>query len=477
MAAHKPILLKNLSLSFPHKTCFEGFSAAIPCGSKIAIMGNNGTGKTTLLKFIAGIAVPVDGDIIMPVGAGLSYVPQVIAQYDNLSGGQRFNKALSAAIAANPDILLLDEPTNHLDISNRKSLMGMLARFQGTLIVVSHDPELLRLVDTIWHIENGRINIFSGNYDDYKREISLKRNSLEARLNNLEKEKKAMHDKLMKEQQRAANSRKQGQAAAAKGKWSPIIAGGMKRKAQQTAGRKTSDISDRKEDINSQIKELGLTEQITPSFNLSAAPDNQTILFIMDGKAGYGDKEVLRNIDLSLSGNEKIAIIGDNASGKSTLFKAILDKSHRFAGTWDTPDFDDIGYLDQHYNNIRTTDTALSVIGKLAPSWNHADIRKHLNDFLLRKNEEVNTPAAMLSGGERARLSLAAIACKVPKLLLLDEITNNIDLPTRENVEQILTHYPGAMIVISHDMEFIKTIGIQNIWLAENGLLKKYQPF
>lgn len=472
MAAHKPILLKNLSLSFPHKTCFEGFSAVIPSGSKIAIIGNNGTGKTSLLKALRNLPSPVEGDIEIPRDATVSYVPQVIEDYANLSGGERFNKALSAAIAANPDILLLDEPTNHLDISNRKSLMGMLARFHNTLIVVSHDPELLRQINTIWHIDNGAIHIFSGNYDDYKEQLRLKLSSLEGLLGNLEKEKKAMHKKLMQEQQRAANSRKQGQAAAAKGKWSPIIAGGMKRKAQQTAGRKTSGIFDRKEDINSQIKELGLTEQITPSFNLSAAPDNQTVLFIMDGKAGYGDKEILHNINLSLLGDEKIAIIGDNASGKSTLFKAILDAKYRLSGQWQTPPECDIGILDQHYGNIVGKNTPLDIIGKLVPAWSHADIRKHLNNFLFRKNEEVTAPADTLSGGERARLSLAAIACKVPKLLLLDEITNNIDLQTREHILQILTHYPGAFILISHDIEFIKAIGIQNVYTIDKGLVE-----
>lgn len=473
MAAHKPIYLKNLSLSFPHKTCFEGFSAVVPYGAKIAIIGNNGTGKTTLLKTIAGIATPVDGQAETPAGATISYVPQVIAQYDNLSGGERFNKALSAALAQNPDILLLDEPTNHLDISNRKSLMGMLARFTNTLIVVSHDTELLKQINTIWHIDNGAINVFSGNYDDYKAQLQLQLSSLEGILGNLEKEKKAMHKKLMQEQQRAAKSRQHGQDAAAKGKWSPIIAGGMKRKAQQTAGRKTSDIHDRKEDINSQIKGLGLTEQITPSFNIASKAEGGTVLFIMDGSAGHGEKEILRGINLSISGNQKVAITGDNGSGKSTLFKAILNAGNRLGGEWQTPLAHDIGILDQHYNNIPADATALTIIGQLVPAWTHAEIRKHLNDFLFRKNEEVTAPVATLSGGERARLSLAAIACKVPKLLLLDEITNNIDLQTKEHIQQILTHYPGAFLLISHDIEFVKSINTQSVYKISEGYIRE----
>ena len=141
---HKPIQIKNLQLSFPHKTCFDDFSVQVPYGSRIAIIGRNGCGKTTLLKILLGMVEPTSGDIGCADDAVFGFVPQIIEDFDALSGGQRLNTAVTQALNLEPNILLLDEPTNHLDRYNRKSLMRMLQSYPGTLIVVSHDTELLR---------------------------------------------------------------------------------------------------------------------------------------------------------------------------------------------------------------------------------------------------------------------------------------------------------------------------------------------
>ena len=145
----------------------------------------------------------------------------------------------------------------------------------------------------------------------------------------------------------------------------------------------------------------------------------------------------------------------------STIFKAILSDSKVIcSGNWYVTK--DIGYLDQHYNNLDLEKSVLENIASLAPHWNLQEIRRHLNDFLFMKNEEVNVLAKNLSGGEKVRLSLAMIAAKTPKLLLLDEITNNLDLETRQHVIEILKEYPGSLVVISHDEDFLKEIGIKD---------------
>lgn len=472
MAFKTLITLDNLSLILPHKNCFENFSATVPYGAKIAVTGNNGTGKSTLLKALNGQETFTEGAINTHTSA-IAFVPQTIEDYQNLSGGERFNKALGLALAQNPDILLLDEPTNHLDISNKKSLLAMLQRFRGALIVVTHDRELLRRADTIWHIHDGKITVFNGNYDDYAADISIQKSALESRLNNLEKNKKAMHKKLMKEQDRAAKSKKHGEAAKNSGKWAPIIAGAMQRKAQQTAGGKKRDIFTKKEDINEQIKSLGVTQHITPSFTLSGQSGSGAPLFIMEGSAGYGAKLILRDINITVNCAEKVAIIGNNACGKSTLFKAILGQAARLGGTWNAPNPAYIGFLDQHYDNLPRSATPAQIIAAIKPQWQQADIRKHLNDFLFRKNEEANAFVQTLSGGERARLSLAAIACQVPRLLLLDEITNNIDLETKTHIEDILKTYPAAFMLISHDIDFVLNIGVDTIYKMQDGRLIK----
>ncbi len=196
----KPIFLNHISLYSPNKICFEDFSAQIQTGNRIAIIGNNGTGKSSLLKIIKG-DLPVSEGEMQNKNVSFGYVAQLISGYENLSGGEKFNKALSAALLNHPDILLLDEPTNHLDLKNRRSLIKMLNFYKGTLIVVSHDAELLRSsVDILWHIDNGKISIFSGKYDDYRQTIMRKRQDIENELEFLAKKKKENHKALMKEQ-------------------------------------------------------------------------------------------------------------------------------------------------------------------------------------------------------------------------------------------------------------------------------------
>ncbi|MDR3071815.1 MAG: ATP-binding cassette domain-containing protein [Endomicrobium sp.] len=176
---------------------------------------------------------------------------------------------------------------------------------------------------------------------------------------------------------------------------------------------------------------------------------------------GYENKTVLVNINLSVTGAEHLAVTGDNGSGKTTLFRAILGHSQiTKAGIWSLPHPEDIGYLDQHYSSLDPSKTILEMLTGLVPEKTHAEVRNFLNDFLFRKNEEVNKQISVLSGGEQARLALAKIALQPPKLLLIDEITNNIDLETKEHVAQVLTNYPGAMIIISHDTVFLENIGI-----------------
>ena len=464
---HKPIQIKNLQLSFPHKTCFDDFTVQIPYGSRIAIIGRNGCGKTTLLKILNGMVEPTSGDIGCTDDAVFGFVPQIIEDNDSLSGGQRLNAAVSQALSLDPNVLLLDEPTNHLDRHNRKSLMRMLQSYPGTLIVVSHDTELLRnCIDTLWHIDNGKIHVFSGNYDDYIRELRGRRASIEQELARLDRQKKDMHHDLMKEQKRAAKSKAKGEKSIHQRKWPTVVSNAKASRSEETSGRKKSAIDHKKQDLTERLSNLRLPEIIMPKFSLNSADiGDRTIVSISDGSIGYAEQEpLLQKISLSIGSRDRIAIKGNNASGKSTLIKAILDDASVIkSGNWHAPKISDIGYLDQHYGTLSAEKTVLETIAELVPTWTHIEVRRHLNDFLFRKNEEVNSLVAQLSGGEKARLSLAQIAARTPKLLILDEITNNLDLETRGHVIEVLKNYPGAMIVISHDADFLKEIEVSEV--------------
>ncbi len=454
---HKPIFLNNLTLEFPHKICFADFNVTINYGNHVAIIGRNGSGKSKLLKMIKAIAE----------GVTIGYIPQIIEEFDNLSGGQRFNQALTEALKDSPDILLLDEPTNHLDFKNRKSLMRILKFFPGTLIIVSHDVEVLRnSIDRFWHIDNSKITIFLGNYDDYMHEIGSKRHAIEAELSRLEGQKKDMHQNLMQEQLRAAKSRQKGEKSIASRKWPTIVSKSKALNAQETSGRKKSAIDHKKQDLLGKLADLRLPEVIIPKFSLSSADiGDRSVLSIQDASIGFTD-QIMQNINLELGSKDRVAIMGNNGSGKTTLIKAILKTaSINKTGNWYVTK--DIGYLDQHYSTLGPDLTVLETIDM-------PDKRRHLNDFLFRKNEEVNAKVSTLSGGEKARLSLAQIAAITPRLLILDEITNNLDLETRQHVIEVLKGYPGAMIVISHDEDFLKEIGIDDYYKIENGILTSY---
>ncbi len=468
---HTPIQFKNLSLSFPHKICFEDFDAQLHYGEHIALMGRNGSGKSSLLNMLNGKIHPSEGALMIPDDVCMADVPQVIDDFSHLSGGQRFNHALSEALSKQPNLLLLDEPTNHLDSSNRKSLIRMLKVYEGTLLIASHDVDLLRsCVDIFWHIHEGQIHIFKGAYDDYMHEITMQRRSAEAELSALKRQKKDMHEALMKEQARAKASRTQGEKHIAQRKWPTITSGAKARRAEQTSGQKKQALQYKKEDLLNQLARLALSEIIVPTFSLQVDEmSDRTIISISHASVGY-DQPILKDIFLSITGHMRLAITGDNGSGKSTLVKAILgDPSITKTGEWIVPNPSEIGYLDQHYSSLDPQKTVLETI-QAQVDWTHAQIRKHLNTFLFRKNEEVSALVASLSGGEKARLALAQIAAKTPKILILDEVTNNIDLETRNHVIEVLRAYPGALIVISHDADFLKSIGIsESFSIGGNG--------
>jgi len=467
---HKPISCKDVCLSFPHKICFENFNAQIPYGSRIALIGRNGCGKSTLLKIMQGQLDPTNGSIHVPDDVIFGYVPQVIGDFDSLSGGQRLNRAITQALSVNPNVLLLDEPTNHLDQHNRQSLMRMLQSFPGTVIVASHDVDLLQnCALTLWYIDQGKIHIFSGNYLDYRREMIIKQTSLEREVSRLGLQKKEMHHALMKEQERAKKSNLRGKKSTRERKWPTIVSADKARCAAETSGKKKRELHGQMDELLEKLSDLRLPEVIVPKFSLrGGAGGDHALVSISEGSVGYqGQKPILRDIHLTIGGCDRIAIQGANGSGKSTLIKAILgDREVMKTGNWYVPKPQDIGYLDQHYGTLSPDKSVLETLQDLVPTWPHPEIRCHLNDFLFRKNEEVNAFVSTLSGGEKARLSLAQIAAQTPQLLILDEITNNLDLETRDHVIQVLKDYPGALIVISHDEDFLKEIQVVNFYKA-----------
>lgn len=467
---HNPIHISELSLSFNQKQCFNNFSYTLYPGEKIGLIGDNGSGKSSLLHLLANLPSLPHTDIHSDETLVCGYVPQVIEEFSDLSGGQRFNQALSEALANYPNLLLLDEPTNHLDAANRKSLMRQLKNHPATQIIVTHDPELLNnCVDTLWHIHDGIISVFNGSYANYREQLNQTKHKLLSDINQLKQAQKHQHQALMQEQQRAKGSREQGEKAILQRKWPTITSASKVLRGNTTAGKKSANLKKHKNELSAELNQLWQAEEINYSFNFMAQTFEQSIVTINQGSCGYVDQpNILQQINFNLYGNTKMALIGANGSGKSTLLKAIMQDSQVVRhGEWIVPQLTQIAYLDQHYSNLPKKQTILEYMANLAPALSHAELRNFLNQFLFRKNEEINKLIQFLSGGEKARLSLAAIALQQPKLLILDEISNNIDLTTREHLIKVLKDYSGAMLIISHDATFLTEIGVEEKFNVE----------
>jgi ATPase subunit of ABC transporter with duplicated ATPase domains len=464
---HAPILINQLTLNYANKDCISiPFDYQIYSGMRIAIIGRNGSGKSSLLQAIVNHNNAQQ--VYLPDDVLLAYVPQLVTTTENLSGGERFNKVFSKVLAKQPNLLLLDEPTNHLDSTNRKSLMNYLSRYAGTLIIITHDIELLKLVDTIWHVNNGRVVTFNGSYTDYKTREQQEWDKLTNQVKELDKQKKQVHYNLMKEQERAKKRKAYGERKYNDDKRALRAHQGQ---GELTKNKNQARINDDRSAIQNKLHDLYIPEVIIPKFNLphSYTTTNKLLINIDNGSCSYDNHLVLDDLNWGLSALEKCAVLGNNGSGKSTFLKAILNDANIIkTSTWLSPAREDIGYFDQHYAILEPKKTAVELIQELQPQWTIAEIRNHLNTFLLRKNEEVLIATQYLSGGARVRLSLAMIAAKPPKLLILDEISNNLDLETKEHVSQVLKSYPGSLLMVDHDHDFLMNLNLDSRYRIHN---------
>ena len=461
---HMPVHIQGLGLSFHDKVCFDDFSCTIHYGDRIAIVGRNGSGKSSLLHRLKQGLAGADPDIRHAADIACAHVPQVIADFDTQSGGESLNACLSQALAAKPNMLLLDEPSNHLDQRHRRSLMRCLQNWRGTLLLASHDPELIgQCTDIVWHIEDAKMQVFRGDYLHYLQERRDRQEAIAHALRLVDRERDAAHEALMREQQRAAKSKRRGEKSIDQRKWPTVVSKSKTARAVETPGRKQAAIQDRRNALAEERRALRLPEAIRPSFSFGAAAQGEkTLVAIRRGSAGYEEHApIVRELALTLGSRDRLALKGDNGSGKTTLLRAMLDDPKLWrTGDWMLPRPEDMAVLDQHYAMLAPRQTALETISSLRPAWPEAQVRRHLADYLFRTNAQVRTPVALLSGGEKARLCMARIGASTPRLIILDEPGNNLDLETRNHLIQVLQAFPGAMILISHDETFLQEVGI-----------------
>ncbi|WP_106401781.1 ABC-F family ATP-binding cassette domain-containing protein [Actinocorallia populi] len=394
-----------------------------------------------------------------------------------LSGGQAISLGLAGLLLRRPDVLLLDEPTNNLDLDARRRLYAVLEEWKGCLLLVSHDRELLDRMDRIAELDRGSVRFFGGGYTAYEEAVEAERDVAEKNIRSAEQDLKREKRELQQARERA--ERRAGNAARnLKNAGLPrIFAGNMKRGAQESAGRSGQVHAARVDDARARLDEAGraLREDQKLSLRLpeTNVPAGRTV-FLGEGiKVRLGDREVFagNGVDLAVRGPERIALTGPNGSGKSTLLRVVNGDLEPEEGRIQRAD-GRIAHLSQRLDLLDLDRTVAENLAAFAPAMPQPDRMNLLARFLFR-GQRAHLPVGVLSGGERLRATLACVLCAepAPQLLLLDEPTNNLDLVGVGQLENALTAYEGAFVVVSHDERFLDRIGVnRRIELREGEL-------
>ncbi len=352
---------------------------------------------------------------------------QINNPVDSFSGGWRMRLNLAQALMCRSDLLLLDEPTNHLDLDAVIWLQDWLIKYEGTLILISHDREFLdAVVKHIAHIEHAKLTLYTGNYSSFEK----------VRAERLAQQQSAFE----KQQRERAHMQKYVDRFRAQAT-----------KAKQAQSRLKA--LERMEEISAAAVDSPFTFRF---FEPEKLPER--LLNVVDASIGYGDTTIVSNVKLQLMPGERIGLIGPNGAGKSTLIKFLAGEIKAQAGeSWEAQDLK-IGYFAQHQlEQLRVDQTALEQLRLLDKDAREQDLRNYLGSFGFQ-GSRVDEPVKPFSGGEKARLVLALLVYQKPNLLLLDEPTNHLDLQMRHALSVALQGFSGAMVIVSHDRHLLKTV-------------------
>lgn len=511
----------EISKSFAAEPILSGINLQIQTGERIGLVGVNGAGKSTLLKIITGQLLPDSGDIRKGKDVQLGYLAQnsglesdktiwdemisvfaslrsmeqelraleskmgepmpekeyeqLLAQYSalseqfkerggyqyeanirsilhglrfyeddyqtfisSLSGGQKTRLALCKLLLTTPDILVLDEPTNYLDIETLTWLERYLHNYTGAVLVVSHDRYFLdALVTVIYEIERTHCKRFVGNYSKY---LDLKAEDIERQL--------AMFDKQQAEINRLED----------------FIARNIARASTTKRAQSRRKMLDKIDRIQ---RPITADKRVSFSFDIDRVSGNE-VLKIKDLSVGYKDKKLSSGLTFQLDRGERVALLGPNGIGKSTLLKTVIGELEPLAGTITLGSNVSIGYYDQEQKELHSDKTVLHELWDDYPLMPEKDIRTVLGNFLF-SGDDVLKKISSLSGGEKARVSLAKLMLQNSNFLILDEPTNHLDIYSKEVLENALEDYPGTILFVSHDRYFLNKMATRVIELHPHG--------
>ena len=413
---------------------------------KAAIVGINGSGKTTLLRCILGIEEADEGGIAFSKDKKMAYLAQQHAdmeqedeEYESLSGGQKTKKRLEEILMEKPDLLILDEPTNHLDIGSIQWLEKVLKRYDGAVLLVSHDRYFLdKIVTKLIDLERGKARMYQGNYTEYV-------------------EKK----KMIREAERKAYENQQAEI-----KHQEAVI----EKLKQFNREKSIKRAESREKLLSKVERLEQPEDLQNEMRLLFMPreaSGNDVLIAKDLGKSFDGKRLFSHGTFSIQRGEHVAVIGDNGTGKTTLLKILNGLIQADEGEFRLGSKVKIAYYDQEHAVLHMEKTLFNEIQDTYPDMNNTRVRNVLAAFLFT-GDDVYKRVGDLSGGERGRVSLAKLMLSDANFLILDEPTNHLDIQGKEVLEEAIRNYEGTVLYVSHDRYFINQTATRILELFSN---------
>ncbi|GGU22879.1 ABC-F family ATP-binding cassette domain-containing protein [Streptomyces lavendofoliae] len=526
------ITCTDLSFSWPDGTeVLDGFQLAVGPG-RTGLIGLNGSGKSTLLKLIAGELTPTHGTV--RTAGEIGYLPQnatldtalrvdqalgiagtraallaieggdageehftaigddwdveerARATLDQLglghigldrtigevSGGECVLLRLAALLLARPDVLLLDEPTNNLDLHARRRLYAAVGAWSGVLVLVSHDRELLELVDRIADLRDGEVTWYGGAYSAYEESLAAEQEAAERMVRVADADVQRQKRELADAQVKLARRKRYGQKMYESKREPKIVMGARKRAAQEAAGKHRTTHSQRlaeaRERLDEAVEAVRDDDEIRVELPYTTVPPGRGVLLLRDLELRYGARVAG---EWELRGPERVALVGRNGAGKTTLLRTIAGELEPVAG--EVVAHVPLRFLPQRLDVLDDDLSVVENVARFAPEATANRIRARLARFLFR-GAKADQRAGTLSGGERFRAALAALllAEPAPQLLMLDEPTNNLDMASVRKLTAALDAYEGALIVAGHDVPFLESLGITRWLLLEDGELR-----
>lgn len=516
------LALNNISKAFGTDVILENISFNIEEGEKVAVVGVNGAGKSTLFKIITGELSADSGEVVIPKNATIGYFSQsleidstktiyaelltvfepimlieskmrdmeakmadlsgdelklLMNSYDELSlelekrngyeyesrlrgvikglgfseeesgqvihelsGGQKTRVALGKLLLTAPDVLLLDEPTNHLDIEAINWLEDFLKSYKGAVIAVSHDRYFLdRIAAKVIELENRKSKVFFGNYSYYAEKKLIDREIEWKHYENQQREIKRQQDVI--------------------------------KKLREFNREKSIKRAESREKALEKIDRIEAPENLPEKMHFKIIPEKESgndVLTVENLSMSFDGNELFKNISFDIKKGEKVALIGPNGIGKTTLFRIILDRLQPKSGSCKIGASVIVGYYDQEQSDLNLNKTIFDEISDTYPNLNNTKIRNVLAAFVFTGDEVFKT-VSTLSGGEKGRVALAKIMLSNANFLMLDEPTNHLDINSKEILENVLNEYEGTVLYISHDRYFINSTATRIVELSPDG--------